>query len=168
MTFNDTAEQVISAGIDNQVKIWDLRKPTQPAYMLPGHTDTITGISLSPDGAHVLTNAMDNTLRIWDIRPFVQTDRCTKIITGRFQGRCGMVPRILIPFWYEISGHQHNFEKNLLKCCWSPDGAMVSAGSSDRFVYIWDTTSRRILYKLPGHLGAVNDIDFHKVEPISK
>ncbi|TRY72088.1 hypothetical protein TCAL_12366 [Tigriopus californicus] len=149
VTFNDTAEQVISAGIDNQVKIWDLRKPTQPAYMLPGHTDTITGISLSPDGSYVLTNAMDNTLRIWDIRPFVQTDRCTKIITGGHPNR-----------------HQHNFEKNLLKCCWSPDGAMVSAGSSDRFVYIWDTSSRRILYKLPGHLGAVNDIDFHKVEPI--
>lgn len=37
-----------------------------------------------------------------------------------------------------------------------------------RFVYIWDTTSRRILYKLPGHLGSVNDVDFHKLEPISK
>ena len=45
---------------------------------------------------------------------------------------------------------------------------MVAAGSSDRFVYIWDTTSRRILYKLPGHLGSVNDVDFHKLEPISK
>ena len=45
---------------------------------------------------------------------------------------------------------------------------MVSAGSADRFVYIWDTTTRRILYKLPGHLGSVNDVDFHKVEPISK
>ena len=45
---------------------------------------------------------------------------------------------------------------------------MVSAGSADRFVYIWDTTTRRILYKLPGPLGSVNDVDFHKVEPISK
>ena len=69
---------------------------------------------------------------------------------------------------FDFTGHQHNFEKNLLKCAWSPDGEMISAGSSDRFVYIWDTTSRRIMYKLPGHLGSVNDIDFHKVEPISK
>ena len=56
--------------------------------------------------------------------------------------------------------------QNLLHCAWSPDGAMVAAGSADRFVYIWDTTSRRILYKLPGHLGSVNDVDFHKDEPI--
>lgn len=33
-------------------------------------------------------------------------------------------------------------------------------------MYLWDTTSRRILYKLPGHNGSVNDVDFHPKEPI--
>ncbi len=56
--------------------------------------------------------------------------------------------------------------QNLLKCAWSPDGSKVTAGSADRFVYIWDTTSRRILYKLPGHAGSVNEVDFHPTEPI--
>lgn len=111
-----------------------------------GHTDTITGLSLSPDGSYVLSNAMDNSLRIWDVRPFAPYERCVKI----------------------FSGHQHNFENNLLRCAWSKDGSKVSAGSSDRFHYIWDTTSRRILYKLPGHNGSVNDIDFHPKEPIGK
>ena len=55
-----------------------------------------------------------------------------------------------------------------MHCAWSPDGALVSAGSADRFVYIWDTITRKIVYKLPGHLGSVNDVDFHKVEPIGK
>ena len=68
----------------------------------------------------------------------------------------------------ENSQPQHNFEKNLLHCKWSPDGAMVAAGSADRFVYVWDTATRRILYKLPGHLGSVNDVDFHLIEPIGK
>lgn len=88
---------------------------------------------------------MDNTLRIWDIRPYAPQERCTTVITG----------------------HQHNFEKNLLHCSWSPDGEMVAAGSSDRFVYMWNTATRKIVYKLPGHLGSVNDVDFHKIEPIS-
>lgn len=57
--------------------------------------------------------------------------------------------------------------QNMLRCAWSPDGSKVAAGSSDRFVYVWDTTSRRILYKLPGHNGSVNDLDFHPKEPIS-
>ena len=56
----------------------------------------------------------------------------------------------------------------MLKVGWSADGSKVSAGSSDRFVYIWDTTSRRVLYKLPGHKGSVNEVCFHPKEPISE
>lgn len=42
-------------------------------------------------------------------------------------------------------------------------------GSFDfRFVYIWDTTSRRILYKLPGHAGSVNEVTFHPEEPVGE
>jgi len=141
--FSEDSEQVISSGIDNDLKIWDLRK-NAVVSTIGGHSDTVTGMSLSPDGAYVLTNSMDNTVRIFDVRPFCTGERCVKILTG----------------------HQHNFEKNLLHCAWSPDGAMVSAGSSDRNVYIWDTASRKIMYKLPGHLGSVNDVDFHSVEPI--
>ena len=39
---------------------------------------------------------------------------------------------------------------------------------SHSFVYVWDTNSRRILYKLPGHDGSVNDVDFHPNELICK
>lgn len=42
----------------------------------------------------------------------------------------------------------------------------MAAGSSDRYLYVWDTTSRRVLYKLPGHHGAVTDVHFHPREPI--
>lgn len=100
--FNDTAEQVISGGIDNDIKVWDIRKQ-QVLHNLKGHTDTITAVSLSPDGSYILTNSMDNTLRIWDIRPYVPGERCVKI----------------------FQGHQHNFEKNLIRCAWSHDGSQV-------------------------------------------
>ncbi|KAJ3646375.1 hypothetical protein Zmor_023965 [Zophobas morio] len=141
--FNDTAEQIFSAGIDNDIKVWDIRNH-EIIYTLKGHTDTVTGLSLSPDGSYLLSNSMDNSLRIWDVRPYAPQERCVKVFTG----------------------HQHNFEKNLLRCSWSKDGSKVSAGSADRFLYIWDTTSRRIVYKLPGHNGSVNDVDFHPTEPI--
>nr|CFW94225.1 Eka-G protein beta 3 protein [Euperipatoides kanangrensis] len=143
VTFNDTAEQIMSGGIDNDIKVWDLRK-NDILYKMRGHIDTVTGLALSPDGSYLLSNAMDNTARIWDVRPFAPQERCVKL----------------------FQGHQHNFEKNLLHCCWSTDGSKISAGSADRFVHIWDTTSRRILYKLPGHTGSVNEIDFHPKEPI--
>lgn len=42
----------------------------------------------------------------------------------------------------------------------------MTAGSSDRSVYIWDASSRKLLYKLPGHNGSVNEVAFHPKEPI--
>jgi Prp8 binding protein len=142
-TFNEHADQVIVAGIENVLRVYDLRKD-EFMYSMVGHYDSVTGLALSPDGSHVLSNSMDNTLCIWDIRPFAPAERCVKT----------------------LHGHQHNFEKNLLRCAWSPDGTKVTAGSGDRNVYIWDTNQRRILYKLPGHQGSVNEVRFHPNEPI--
>ncbi|CAK5086151.1 unnamed protein product [Meloidogyne enterolobii] len=143
VTFNDTAELVLSSGIDNALRVWDIRKNSL-LHSMHGHSDTVTGLCLSPDGSFVLSNAMDCTARIWDIRPYSTSQRCVKT----------------------LSGHQHNFEKNLLRCAWSPDSHRVSCGSSDRFVYVWDVGSRNIAYKLPGHQGSVNAVDFHPTEPI--
>ncbi|XVF29586.1 hypothetical protein REPUB_Repub15cG0134700 [Reevesia pubescens] len=143
VSFSDASDKIFTGGIDNDVKVWDLRKG-EVTMTLQGHQDMITGMSLSPDGSYLLTNGMDCKLCIWDMRPYAPQNRCVKI----------------------LEGHQHNFEKNLLKCGWSPDGSKVTAGSSDRMVYIWDTTSRRILYKLPGHTGSVNESIFHPNEPI--
>jgi Prp8 binding protein len=141
--FSAENNQIFAGGIDNTIKVWDLRKNDVHMY-LEGHEDTVTGIKLSPDGSYLLSNAMDNTVRIWDIKPFVTTHRNIKI----------------------FQGIQHNFERTLLRCSWSPDGSKISAGSADRLVYIWETSSRRILYKLPGHRGSVNEVDFHPKEPI--
>eukprot|EP00960_Hanusia_phi_P067645 766673-Hanusia_phi.AAC.8 len=41
-----------------------------------------------------------HSLRVWDTRPFVEGSRC-KLVMG---------------------GHMHNYEKNLIRCAWSPDG----------------------------------------------
>lgn len=132
-----------TAGIDPSIKVWDLRK-NAVVMTLDGHAEAVTGLSLSPDGDFLLSNSMDNTLRSWDVRPFAPAQRCTKVYTG----------------------HAHSFEQYLLRCNWSADGKRVSAGSADRLVYVWDADSTKMLYKLPGHAGSVNQVAFHPLEPI--
>lgn len=141
--FSKTSDQIFVGGIENVIKVWDL-KGGNLHYSMTGHSDTITGLALSPDGQHLLSNSMDNTLKCWDVKSRVSTSRLVK----------------------NYSGHQHNFEKNLLRCSWSPNGRLVTAGSSDRNVYIWSFKNCDIMYRLPGHRGTVNEVVFSPREPL--
>ncbi|XGW16823.1 hypothetical protein V3C99_001901 [Haemonchus contortus] len=143
ISFNDTTDEIFVGSIDSDIYCWDMRRD-DISYVMHGHKDIITGLALSPNGNFLLSNSMDCSAKMWDVRPFAPQERCVK----------------------SFYGHQHNFEKNLLKCGWSGDGKRVTAGSSDRFAYVWDASSRYILYKLPGHLGSVNASDLHPTEPI--
>jgi Prp8 binding protein len=143
VALSEGGEQVYTAGIENVVRVWDLRRD-EPSMTLAGHSDSVTGMRVSPDGTHLLTNSMDNTLRAWDMRPYAPADRCTRVFTG----------------------HTHGFERHLLRCDWSADGARVAAGSADRMVYIWDAATGAAQYALPGHKGSVNEVVFHPAEPI--
>lgn len=109
VSFNDTAEKLLTGGIDNQIRLWDIRK-NDVEYGLAGHTDSITGLALSHEGSYLLSNSMDQMLRVWDIRPFVSGSRCLKTFTGL----------------------THSFEKCLLRTCWNSDGSLLSAGSADK------------------------------------
>ena len=73
MCISADGQYIYSGGIDNLIRRFDVRKGNTevPDMILEGHLDTITGLSLSPDGHHLLSNSMDSNLRCWDIRPFV-------------------------------------------------------------------------------------------------
>jgi len=143
VAFSDDSTNVFTAGIDDEIKCYDVRA-NKVLYTLPGHQNTVTGLSLSPDGAFLLSNGMDNKLMCWDVRPYVQDKRLVDVFTG----------------------HSHDLQQCLLRCAWSPDGKRIAAGSSDRFVYVWDVESKQMLYKLPGHRGAITEVGFHPKEPI--
>lgn len=137
---------LFTAGIDPHIYAWDLRRTETPIYRMSGHGDTVTCLAMHPDSTHLLSNSMDQTLKTWDLRPFIgkaNKKRHCKTFTG----------------------HVHSPEKGqLLKCAWSKDGSMVSAGSSDHRVHIWDEISTQELYDLPGHSGCVNAVTFHPTE----
>ncbi|KAJ1920146.1 hypothetical protein H4219_001519 [Mycoemilia scoparia] len=143
--FSANGDTIFSGSIDNNIIAWDIRMEKHE-YVLKGHSDTVTGLSLAPvTGHHLVSASMDNTVRLWDIQPF------TTLPT-----RCEAV----------YGGAPHGFEKNLIRPSFSNDEAMIVSGSGDRSVTIWDKRTANIRYKLPGHTGTVNDVDWHPKEPI--
>lgn len=145
LCYSSTDDYMFTGSIDNEIRVWDIRKGSI-LRIFQGHQDTITHLRVSPDGSFLLSNSMDDTLRVWDIREGSFTIECLR--------------------FYE--GSPHGMDKNLIQCAWSSDGQRIAAGSGDRSVVIWDVISRKIIYKLPGHKGCVNAVDFHPSEPISK
>ena len=142
----EAGNELYSGGIDNDIKVWDVRK-MDVLYTLKGHTDTITSLEVSPDAQSLLSNSHDSTVRTWDIRPFAPKDRAVKTYDGAPAG----------------------FEKNLIRASWSSKGDKICAGSGDRTVVVWDTRTGKLLYKLPGHKGTVNDVRLSPMEdPISE
>jgi WD40 repeat protein len=112
-----------------------------------GHTDTVTSLQLSPDNTTLLSNAHDSTVRTWDVRPFAPADRRIQTYDGAPTGQ----------------------ERNLLKASWDSKGERIAAGSGDQSVAIWEARTGKLLNKLPGHRGAVNDVRFHpQGEPLCK
>lgn len=126
VAFNDTGSQIFSGGLDNEIKVWDIRKKAVVNTLL-GHGDTITALSLSPDGQNLLSNSMDNSIKIWNVQPFAPEDRLIRTLNG-----CS-----------------HGPEKSLLGASWNHDVSRIAAGSGDRSVMIWDARTSKILYKLP-------------------
>jgi Prp8 binding protein len=124
VAFADETHMVYTGGIDNVIVAWDVRKQ-EKVFAMKGHADTITCLALHPKGTHLLSNSMDGTIKSWDIRPFVTGKRHAKTFLGA----------------------THNAEKGLLKCAWSADGKMVTGGSADRMVHIWDElTAQEVSY----------------------
>jgi Prp8 binding protein len=137
MALSEAGNELFTGGIDNDIKVWDLRKQAV-TYTLMGHTDTVTSLQLSPDNLSLLSNSHDSTVRTWDIRPFAPADRRIRTYDGALTGN----------------------ERNLFKASWDTKGERIAAGGGDQNVTVWDVRTGKITNKLPGHLGAVNDVRF--------
>jgi Prp8 binding protein len=144
VAFDEEHSRVFVGGIDNTITAYD-HKEGKKIMGMKGHTDTITSLAIHPKSTHLLSNSMDSTIRTWDIRPF-----------------CAAPQRHCKTF----VGAKHNAEKGLIKAAWNPDGSMISCGSADRMVRVFDEYSAEELYLLPGHKGCVNTVIFHPKENV--
>ncbi|RYP35406.1 hypothetical protein DL767_003813 [Monosporascus sp. MG133] len=133
----EAGNEIYSGGIDNDIKVWDLRKKAV-VYSMLGHNDTVTSLRVSPDSQSLLSYSHDSTAKTWDIRPFAPTERHIRTFDGAQMG----------------------IEQNLIRASWDQAGKKVAVGAGDGTVVIWSNDNGKLLYKLPGHKGTVNCAEF--------
>ncbi|MEH1884279.1 WD40 repeat domain-containing protein, partial [Nostoc sp.] len=74
---------------------------------LTGHTNSVLGVSFSPDGKMLASGSAENTVKLWD----TSTGKEIKTLTGHTNSVRGV--------------------------SFSPDGKMLASGSDDNTVKLW-------------------------------
>ena len=105
--------------------------PAPPLQWI-GHSRTVSSLSCSPNGHHIVTGSYDKTLRIWDIE------------TGATVGN-------------PLLGHTGE----LKGVAYSPDGRYIVSASDDMTIRIWDAeTGAQLGTPLEGHTGYVSSVAY--------
>jgi WD40 repeat protein len=95
---------------------------------LEGHSDSVTGVAVAPDGKRVVSASADKTLKVWDLE------------TGR-------------PL-HTLEGHSEAVNAVVV----TSDGKVAVSASYDRTLKVWDLETGRALRTLEGHSDAVWDV----------
>jgi small GTP-binding protein len=97
----------VSGSADKTLRVWDLESRRTVAT-LEGHTGSVYGVAVSPDGRRAVSASGDGTLRVWDL------ESGRSIAT--FSGHIGIVIGVAV----------------------SPDGLRAVSASADKTLRVWD------------------------------
>ena len=167
--------QILTAGDDYTVKIWDLPEDSRAIprlhRVLTGHKKAVECLALSPDGATLLTGSDDMTAKLWDYRsghllaPFKAP---AEIWGAAFSPDSRQV--VLATLWktaevWDIGTKQkiHVLSGHLdwvTDVAFSPDGKRIVSVSRDHTAKLWDAQTGRELLTLHGHSKQVIGVAF--------
>uniref|UniRef100_A0A7E4W6A7 ATG16 domain-containing protein n=1 Tax=Panagrellus redivivus TaxID=6233 RepID=A0A7E4W6A7_PANRE len=127
---------LISSHCDRKVRFWDTRD-NAPCRVLECESK-VTSICNVPDGNSILMMSRDDTLNLFDLRRF--------------------------EIEHSYSTDDFRIASDTSRCCISPNGSYVAAGSSDGRVFVWDTLTTKLQTTLPKNLsdgGGILSVAWH-------
>ena len=162
--YSPDGKRIVSASMDNTIRIWDAETGRQIGKPLEGHTEWVKSAAFSPDGKRIVSAAWDGTIRIWDAKTGKQIGQS---LEGNVINSAAFSPdgkRIVsasqlgtIQIWDAKTGRQigkplEGPSSAVYSASFSPDGKRIVSASMDNTIRIWDAeTGRQIGKPLEGH-----------------
>ncbi|MDG4604428.1 MAG: NB-ARC domain-containing protein [Defluviicoccus sp.] len=174
LAVSEAGNVAISGGEDWELKLWDVPNRRVIAT-LPFHQDSITAVTLTPDGRRAVSAAR-GTVMVWDLHQAQQSppdERKLPIKSIAFAAESGSVvvafsvqgflpPDHVIRIWDLASGREvdglKGHEGLVTSVAVSADGHYVVSGSKDETVRVWDKASPSAVTWPRGHSGPVKAV----------
>lgn len=159
--------------VPQQQRVVPARAPTwRCVHTLVGHSQAVTSIAFSPDGATLASGSEDKTIEMWKLdagkRWYTLTGHSDWVTCVAFSpdgatlASGGRDKTIQIwdlnkgKWWYALRGH----EDRVYAVAFSPDGQVLASGSRDKTVQLWNLNKGRRISALTGHAGGVEAVAF--------
>ena len=143
-----------------------------PYTSLEGHTDRVTQIAFSPDGATLASMSADRTIRLWDIATGTHIHTLSghqsyiysvafspdglTLASGSENGKIRLWNVTTGQYRVTLEGHQ----SSVYSVAFSSDGSTLASGSSDQTIRLWNATTGLYKVTLEGHSETINSVAF--------
>jgi WD40 repeat protein len=161
----------LSAVADGKhIRLWNLESGKLERTLV-GHTDEVTSLAFSPDGALLASGARDRTIHLWDVRmgtPLRSLGHADTVFGVVFSSNGSLLASRTqdrtISLWdvrrgillHTLEGHT----SEVTSLAFSPDNTTLASGSVDRTILLWNVETGAHLHALKGHTFYVEDMSF--------
>jgi WD40 repeat protein len=165
--------QLLTAGADGAVKVWDPAKPDRAKATWPAHPAGAVHVAYLPNG-RALTAGADGALKLWDVGAGKELKKFSPLIgpaTALSVSRDGALVAAAagqtVKVWAAGAGGPAGTVAHpaaVTALAFSPDKARLLTGAADGLARIWELASGRLLLAYP-HGGAVRGVAWHPGTP---
>lgn len=166
------------------MKLWDLRSG-QCVQSLPAHSEPLTGVAFSGDGALLASSSYDGLVRLWDIAAggqclkTLQEDgappvSCVRwapndrfLLTASLDAKLRLWDPLSSRRVRVVSGHTSSrfcaaatFVTGAMASSHLPR-QLIASGSEDGAACVWDLQTRELVQRLDAHQGPALALDAH-------
>ncbi|HEV3146146.1 MAG TPA: WD40 repeat domain-containing protein [Gemmataceae bacterium] len=193
LVFSADDKQVVSGGMDGQLKVWDtvksaehavtkeLATKAQPSQKIKAHTGGVYGVAFSPDGKRLASAGADGFIKVWNTTngellfsfPAAHKGGARAVAfspDGQSLVSGGMDKTVRI--WEAKAGGKTtktlDHPAPVYTVAVNADGSRIASGTGanneQAHVMLWDWETGKQITDFKGHTDIVTGVEFHPTE----